>query len=217
MGLHCAVTIPGESRYNYIPAGYVGKVYINITSNDFMVGVHGHFPLVQFVFVNMFSKVRPESSIHLKIDSGQYYCTRIGASKVLSPTVDPLPNDWYLGVENDYNSVVVSKGPLYLFSCAERIELSQYKIGILRPYEESLGEFRSHYAGFFDPGFSGYPVLELRAFMDNLRLHNMQTVAILDVYDVSQQNIMSYEQQQDAHYGDKSGNRILPYFIQEDE
>lgn len=49
--------------------------------------------------------------------------------------------------------LIMRKGEFYIFVTKERIHVPrEYAVEML-PYDVSKGEFRSHYAGFFDPGF----------------------------------------------------------------
>ena len=51
------------------------------------------------------------------------------------------------------------------------------------PYDTAIGDFRAHYAGFFDPGFGGntgsHAVLEVRTNEVSFTLEDGQTIATL--------------------------------------
>ena len=52
------------------------------------------------------------------------------------------------------------------------------------PYETDIGEFRVHYAGFFDPGFGyendgSYAVLEIKTYEVSFAIQNGQNIARL--------------------------------------
>ena len=67
----------------------------------------------------------------------------------------------------------------------------------LEPFKDSFGNFRVHYAGFFDPGFgnnkSGTPaVLELRAYDTPFIIRDGQLVGQLNYYDIDEIKKESY-------------------------
>lgn len=82
-------------------------------------------------------------------------------------------------------ALFLSREAFYIFSTAERVVVPpEYAVEML-PYDTSAGEFRAHYAGFFDPGF-GWPtegpvrgapaVLEVRPYEDDLLVRHRQPV-----------------------------------------
>ena len=67
--------------------------------------------------------------------------------------------------------IILDPGDFYILGSREKIRVPPAYAAELKPFDASLGEFRVHYAGFFDPGF-GYgkndikgtkAVLEVRA------------------------------------------------------
>ena len=63
--------------------------------------------------------------------------------------------------------LVLDSGEFYLLATQERVSIPPECCGELLPVDPSLGEFRVHYAGFFDNGFGGkngtHGVLEVRS------------------------------------------------------
>ncbi|MDE2071453.1 MAG: 2'-deoxycytidine 5'-triphosphate deaminase [Patescibacteria group bacterium] len=63
--------------------------------------------------------------------------------------------------------LVLDPGEFYLLATQERVKIPPECCGQLVPVDPDLGEFRVHYAGFFDNGFGGaqgtHGVLEVRA------------------------------------------------------
>lgn len=79
-------------------------------------------------------------------------------------------------------------GDFYIFCTREWIRVPPIFSVEMSPLEVAFGEFRSHYAGFFDPGFGygkegeilGTPaVLEVRAYNNNLTLHHGQPICVM--------------------------------------
>jgi dCTP deaminase len=87
----------------------------------------------------------------------------------------PAPSDGLLFLE---------KGNFYIFATRERIWVPGDLACEMLPYEATAGEFRAHYAGFFDPGFGivsgkvvgARAVLEVRSHQDDLILRHGQPI-----------------------------------------
>lgn len=83
---------------------------------------------------------------------------------------DPL-EFWDLVLSPKMNGIILNPGDFYILGSKEKIRIPSTFAAEMIPFDPSLGEFRIHYAGFFDPGFGygrndikGTPaVLEVRA------------------------------------------------------
>lgn len=72
------------------------------------------------------------------------------------------PHDYWDPVfSSDEGALVLNPGDFYILSSRERVSIPPEAAAELVPYDPAMGEFRIHYAGFFDPGF-GYGNSELR-------------------------------------------------------
>lgn len=89
----------------------------------------------------------------------------------LDPEKDPLeePRNFWEPIQRPRGGVLtLIPGNFYLLATKERTKIPSTVCGQVTSYELTTGEFRPHYAGFFDPGF-GNPqegtkgVLEVRA------------------------------------------------------
>jgi dCTP deaminase len=65
--------------------------------------------------------------------------------------------------------LILDPGDFYLLASKEKIRVPPDYAAEMVPYDPSIGEFRVHYAGFFDPGF-GYGLSDIRG-----------TLAVLEV------------------------------------
>ncbi len=78
---------------------------------------------------------------------------------------------WEVRHQNSNKSLILEPGDFYILASRERVRVPPDFAAEMVPFDPSDGEFRIHYAGFFDPGF-GYgssdikgtrAVLEVRA------------------------------------------------------
>ena len=51
------------------------------------------------------------------------------------------------------NSLIIEKNKFYILKSKEKIRIPSNLAGEMIPYDTGIGDFRAHYAGFFDPGF----------------------------------------------------------------
>jgi len=86
--------------------------------------------------------------------------------------------------------LLLDPGEFYILASKEPIEIPALQAAEMTPIDPSVGEFRVHYAGFFDPGFGteeamgqgSRAVLEVRSHETPFLLEDGQTVARL-VYE----------------------------------
>lgn len=62
-----------------------------------------------------------------------------------------------------HKKLVLEKDKFYLLATKERLRIPHNVCGQMTISKATMGEFRVHYAGFFDPGFDAHGVLEVRA------------------------------------------------------
>ncbi len=83
--------------------------------------------------------------------------------------------------------LVLNPGDFYILASKEAVTVPTDQAAEMRPYDSRIGEFRVHYAGFFDPGFGvadcggsgSRAVLEIRSFEVPFVLRDGQRVARL--------------------------------------
>ena len=95
---------------------------------------------------------------------------------------EPLPR-------NDSRSIVLGQGEFYILTSREKVSISPDFAAEMLAFDPSMGEFRIHYAGFFDPGFGwsqeqrlnkgSHAVLEVRSHDVPSLLEHGQVVARL--------------------------------------
>ncbi|CAN5376606.1 2'-deoxycytidine 5'-triphosphate deaminase [soil metagenome] len=98
--------------------------------------------------------------------------------------LEPRINRWGVG------ELLLDPGEFYILSSKQAVEIPADQAAEMTPIDPSVGEFRVHYAGFFDPGFGtaeadavgSKAVLEVRSHETPFLLEDGQTVARL-VYE----------------------------------
>jgi dCTP deaminase len=95
---------------------------------------------------------------------------------------------WELHYQSAGKSLILQPGDFYILASRERVRVPPDFAAEMVPFDPSDGEFRIHYAGFFDPGF-GYgssdikgtrAVLEVRAHEVPFLMEHAQLVGRLN-------------------------------------
>ncbi|MFM8939167.1 MAG: dCTP deaminase domain-containing protein, partial [Phenylobacterium sp.] len=100
------------------------------------------------------------------------------------------PRDFWEPLIPRRGELLLDPGEFYILASREAVEIPVLQAAEMTPIDPSVGEFRVHYAGFFDPGFGAAEagaagsrgVLEVRSHETPFLLEHGQTVARL-VYE----------------------------------
>jgi len=92
----------------------------------------------------------------------------------------------------------------------------------MRPYDTRVGEFRAHYAGFFDPGFGlselnaakTKAVLEVRSHDVPFLIEDGQTICRLIYEPMSKPPTELYGQREGKNNYQSQGLKLSKHFIQ---
>jgi dCTP deaminase len=124
---------------------------------------------------------------------------------------DPL--DFWEPVSSEGSGVLVLEPEeFYLLSSRERVRVPSAFAAEMVPFDASSGELRTHYAGFFDPGFGerpgrqqgAYAVLEVRAHEVPFAIADGQRVCKLAFQRLSEPSTTPYGPSIGSRYGGKS-------------
>ena len=92
-------------------------------------------------------------------------------------------SDFWKPLKSTNNSITISPGEFFILKSKHKIRIPKNMAGEMIPYDTGIGDFRVHYAGFFDPGFGdpngSFAVLEVRANEVSFNLEDGQIVARL--------------------------------------
>lgn len=126
--------------------------------------------------------------------SGSAEMTVVGyKAKSHAPLIDLSKVDYYDPEEfwepiPSTRRIILNPGDFYILISKEKVSIPPYLTGVMMAIDPSMGEFRIHYAGFFDPGF-GYgleqgkgtrAVLEVRSHDVPFVIEDGQTVGRLE-------------------------------------
>jgi dCTP deaminase len=159
------------SAFDHLPEGYEGPLWAEISPCTFSILVKPGARLSQLRLRR--GAPKPKRSTDFSIDlslSGPAGFRAKRHSGVID--VDRIgfydPRDFWEPLEARRGRVVLDPGQFYIFASKENVLIPPDEAAEMAPIRPELGEFRAHYAGFFDPGFGvtpyeGRAVLEVRS------------------------------------------------------
>lgn len=90
-------------------------------------------------------------------------------------------HDFWDPIVSYHKNITILKNKFYILKSKEKIQIPKNMAGEMIPYDTGFGDFRVHYAGFFDPGFGSingsYAVLEVKTNEVSFVLEDNQKVA----------------------------------------
>ncbi|PWJ19091.1 2'-deoxycytidine 5'-triphosphate deaminase [Jannaschia seohaensis] len=202
----------GGREFDRIAPGYTGPLYAEICPRSFSVLVRPGMRLNQIRFRAGAAVLDDDAlrALHARtplVDGPAMIDDGLGFSVDLEPGPNNLvgwrakphtgvidldrlgyyaPRDFWEAIRTDQRRIVLDPGAFYILVSREAVTIPPSHAAEMAPYLAMVGEFRVHYAGFFDPGFGyGTPargVLEVRCHEAPFALEHGQIVGRL-VYE----------------------------------
>jgi dCTP deaminase len=183
------------TEFDSVPAGYKGKLYAEVVSRTFAVGIRAGMRLGQLrfvqgnprsgdstirgldqeeplVYLDDTSPVKAQTQRGLRVtvnleasEHGEIIAYR---AKRYAPVIEldkighySTEEFWEVRHQNASKNLILEPGDFYILASRERVRVPPDYAAEMVPFDPSDGEFRIHYAGFFDPGF-GYGSSEIK-------------------------------------------------------
>jgi dCTP deaminase len=196
-------------EFDTVPAGYKGKLYAEIVPGTFRVVVRQGARLNQLRLSRGFGSASDArlNELHQEmnlvyggdglpaeavIGDGLRFSVDLAAPVIGyrarrdSPEVDLArighydPREfWEPIVRNDRRDLVLNPEEFYILASREKVRIPPQFAAEMVPYDPSVGEFRIHYAGFFDPGF-GYGTDDIKGTRAVLEVRSHEVPFLLE-------------------------------------
>lgn len=171
--------IDGGTEFDRIPKGYHGPLYAEICPRSFSVLVRPGMRLNQIRFRRGQAVLDDQELKTLHDEVGlvsdkAVISDGLGFSVDLQPTESTLvgyrakphtgvidlnnigyydPKEYWEDVHSGNGRIILDPGAFYILVSREAVTIPPDHAAEMAPYLAMVGEFRVHYAGFFDPGF----------------------------------------------------------------
>lgn len=169
----------GGTEFDRIAPGYKGPLYAEICPRSFSVLVRPGMRLNQIRFrqgqamlsdaeLNALHVNAPLVDGDAVIDDGLGFSVdlRLAGSTLVGYRAKPhtgvidldqighyVPSDFWEEVHASHGHIILDPGAFYILVSREAVHIPPDYAAEMAPYIAMVGEFRVHYAGFFDPGF----------------------------------------------------------------
>ena len=189
-------------EYDYVNYNYKGKLYLEIIPQSFSIILKKNTSLNQMRFYRGSNIEKKIKKINISVSIKKNQITAYKAKKITS-AIDVNKIAFYKSdkywekIIPEDNYFIIERDEFYILRSKESIKIKNDQAAELEPFKDSFGNFRVHYAGFFDPGFGnnrlGTPaVLELRAYDTPFIIRDGQLVGQLNYYEIDEVKSESY-------------------------
>ena len=206
--------------FDDIAEGYRGPLYIEIAPQTFSVLVRAGTRLNQLRLRRGEPQVRTVKSVSVDLEAplAGFRARRHAGVIDLDREEGHDPRDFWEALEPRRGELLLDPGEFYILASKEPIQIPVLEAAEMTPIDPAVGEFRVHYAGFFDPGF-GAPetdsvgargVLEVRSHETPFLLEDGQTVARLVFQPLTERPARLYGEN-GSHY-QRQGLKLSKHF-----
>ena len=184
-----------SKAFDDIDSGYEGPLYIEIAPQTFSVLVRTGTRLNQLRLKRGEPVKLAIKSVGVDLTPGEggivgFRGRRHAGVVDLDREDGHDPRDFWEPLETRHGELLLDPGEFYILASKDDVEIPVLEAAEMTPIDPSVGEFRVHYAGFFDPGFGteeagavgSKGVLEVRSHETPFLLEDGQIVARL-VYE----------------------------------
>ena len=241
----------GSHEFDKVPGGYKGHLWLEISPRTFPVIVRQGTRLNQMRFRRGRITSSDDDLKRLHSEEGIVYNGKVDISEGLAISVNlngngedeivgykakrhaglidlDKPNKysvskfWDPVFTNDENRIILDPGEFYILASHESIAIPPSHAAEMVPFNPSIGEFRVHYAGFFDPWFvhvssdgqGSKAVLEVRGYDVPFILEHNQIVGRLMYEKLTEFPEKFYGSSIGSNY-QKQSLRLSKHFIQD--
>ena len=218
------VICDGADSFDAIRAGYKGPLYAEIAPRTFSVLVRPGDRLVQLRFRSGDLEILNTQTVSIDLkgidESGivGWRARRHAGLVDVSGVGAHAARDYWEPLYSDNGQLVLDPEEFYILASKEAVRIPENQAAEMAPIAPEIGEFRAHYAGFFDPGFGvasaggegSRAVLEVRGRDVPFLLRHGQPVAKL-VFEAMSEVPESLYGAKGSHY-QAQGLRLSKHF-----
>jgi dCTP deaminase len=245
----------GVPRFDDIPAGYNGSLWIEISPKSFPILVHAGDRINQIRFFHGDSRLSAfehrlafdRYGLLRNIDGSRLTSTGEHVGRGITMTVDLTsqevigwqarrsawnvldtakfdhdPNAFFEPVPRPGNGeLVLRPQAFFILATKEKVLTPPEYATEMAAYDSSKGEFRSHFAGFFDPGWGwtdqddqrgSIAVLEVEAYSHDFVLRDGQPICLMVYERMLEPPEKLYGAELNSNYAFQTGPRLAKWF-----
>ena len=210
----------GQPKFDDVPAAYAGPMFLEIAPQTFSVLARTGTRLNQLRLRRGPPAPLAVRSVGVDLSGpiAGYRARRHAGLIDLDLEDGHEAGDFWEPLTARHGELLLDPGEFYILASGEEIEIPVLQAAEMTPIDPAVGEFRVHYAGFFDPGFGtaeaggegSRAVLEVRSHETPFVLEHGQTVARLTFEALAERPARLYGWR-GSHY-QRQGLRLAKHF-----
>ncbi len=244
LDIFCRTILDKCDEYEKIPKNYCGEMFLEITTRSFDIKISYGDQLNQMrltkndnIYLNdkrlkkineirniIFSKKNNliENGLKVSVDlsSDNKICAYV--AKKSSSYINFRKISFYEAkkfwkpLKPNNKTLIIEKNKFYILKSKEKIRIPNDLAGEMIPYDTGIGDFRVHYAGFFDPGFGNnfgsYAVLEVKTNEVPFFMEDGQTIARIKYEMLNKNSKLIYGSHINSNY-QHQGLALSKHFV----
>ena len=153
------VICDGGEQFDSIPAGYSGPLYMEVAPRTFPILVRPGDRLGQIRFRRGTHKALETQLVSIDLKGRAagavigYRAKRHSGLVNLRGLKAHAASEFWEPLYAPNSTLVLDPEEFYILASREAVEIPVNQAAEMAPIAPEIGEFRAHYAGFFDPGF----------------------------------------------------------------
>ncbi len=232
LDIFCRTILDRCDEYEKIPLNYNGEIFIEITTRSFDIKISSGDKLNQMRLTKktnnylddqelkkinklkslIFSKKQNliENGLKISVDLSNdnkvcAYVAKKSSSYINFNKIKFYETKKFWKPLMPVNkSIIIEKNKFYILRSKEKIKIPDNLAGEMIPYDTGIGDFRVHYAGFFDPGFGdpmgSYAVLEVKTNEIPFMIEDGQTIARIKYEKLNKKTSVVYGSNINSNY-----------------
>ena len=192
----------GGAAFDDVTAGYEGPLYLEIAPQTFSVLARAGTRLNQLRLKRGEAPRISVATVGVDLTGplAGFRARRHAGVIDLDREAGHDPRDFFEALEPRRGELLLDPGEFYILASKEAVQIPIDQAAEMTPIDTAVGEFRAHYAGFFDPGFGtaamgasgSRAVLEVRSREAPFLLEDGQAVARLVYEPMSERPVRAY-------------------------
>ncbi len=232
LDIFCRTILDRCDEYEKIPTNYCGEMFLEITTRSFDIKISSGDQLNQMrltkndnIYLNdeilkkinktknlIFSKKNNliDNGVKVSVDlsSDNKICAYVAKKSSLHINFRKIrfykAKNFWKPLKPNNKTLIIEKNKFYILKSKEKIRVPNNLAGEMIPYDTGIGDFRVHYAGFFDPGFGdpkgSYAVLEVKTNELSFMIEDGQTIARIKYEKLNKKTSVVYGSNLNSNY-----------------
>ena len=232
LNIFCRTILDYCDEYEKIPKNYNGEMFLEITTRSFDIKISKGDKLNQMrlrkksnnylndedlkkinkrttlIFTNKKNIIENGLRVSVDLSNDNKICAYVAKKTSLNINFSKISfyeiKKFWKPLKPNNNSLIIEKNKFYILKSREKIRIPSNLAGEMIPYDTGIGDFRAHYAGFFDPGFGdpkgSYAVLEVKTNELPFILEDGQTIARIKYEKLNKKTSVVYGSTINSNY-----------------